>query len=255
LLPAAAQTTPTTELPVRRDSAAWISPTRPQQASHLTLDEAIYAAQTQSIAAMVAKYTFLSSYWSYRSYRASRLPSLNLTGEVLSFDRSLRLLQDYDTGEMRYMENYNLQNTLGLSIKQNIALTGGTLRLYSSLNRLDQFAPKDSKSYYSQPITLSYTQPLFAYNQFKWDKKIAPKEYELAKRTYIRSDGGHHDTGGDLLFQPAAQQDQAHDRRQELQQHQIPLRHRRTTARTGQRHQGRAAATPTADAQRQPVDQ
>ena len=123
LLPAAAQTTPTTELPVRRDSAAWISPTRPQQASHLTLDEAIYAAQTQSIAAMVAKYTFLSSYWSYRSYRASRLPSLNLTGEVLSFDRSLRLLQDYDTGEMRYMENYNLQNTLGLSIKQNIALT------------------------------------------------------------------------------------------------------------------------------------
>ena len=136
---------------------------------------------------MVAKYTFLSSYWSFRSFRASRLPSLNLSGEVLSFDRSLRLLQDYDTGEMRYLENYNLQNTIGLSIRQNIALTGGTLQLYSSLNRLDQFAPKDSKSYYSQPITLSYTQPLFAYNQFKWDKKIAPKEYELAKRTYIEA--------------------------------------------------------------------
>ena len=113
----------------------------------LTLDDAIYAAQNQSIAAMVAKYTFLSAYWSFRSFQASRLPSLNLTGEVLSFDRSLRLLQDYDTGEMRYLDNYNLQNTLGLSIKQDIALTGGTLRLYSSLNRLDQFAPKDSKSY------------------------------------------------------------------------------------------------------------
>ena len=118
----------------------------------LTLDEAIYAAQNQSIAAMVAKYTFLSSYWSFRSFQASRLPSLNLSGEVLSFDRSLRLLQ-----------------------------------LYSSLNRLDQFAPKETKSYYSQPITLSYTQPLFAYNKFKWNKKIAPKEYELAKRTYIES--------------------------------------------------------------------
>ena len=152
-----------------------------------TEEEAIRAAQEQSIAAMVAKYTFLSSYWSFRSFRASRLPSLNLSGEVLSFDRSLRLLQDYDTGEMRYLENYNLQNTIGLSIRQNIALTGGTLQLYSSLNRLDQFAPKDSKSYYSQPITLSYTQPLFAYNQFKWDKKIAPKEYELAKRTYIEA--------------------------------------------------------------------
>ena len=61
---------------------------------------------------MVAKYTFLSSYWSFRSYQASRLPSLNLSGEVLSFDRSLRLLQDYDTGEMRYLENYNLQHYL-----------------------------------------------------------------------------------------------------------------------------------------------
>ena len=90
----------------------------------LTLEEAIRAAQEQSIAAMVAKYTFLSSYWSFRSFRASRLPSLNLSGEVLSFDRSLRLLQDYDTGEMRYLENYNLQNTIGLSIRQNIAPHG-----------------------------------------------------------------------------------------------------------------------------------
>ena len=169
-------------LPLPPDSVRERVASRTQIQLRLTLDKAIYSAQNHSIAAMVAKYTFLSSYWSFRSYQASRLPSLNLSGEVLSFDRSLRLLQDYDTGEMRYLENYNLQNTLGLAI-----LTGGTLRLYSSLNRLDQFAPKESKSYYSQPITLSYTQPLFAYNSFKWNKKIAPKEYELAKRTYIEA--------------------------------------------------------------------
>ena len=174
-------------LPLPPDSVRERVASRTQIQLRLTLDKAIYSAQNHSIAAMVAKYTFLSSYWSFRSYQASRLPSLNLSGEVLSFDRSLRLLQDYDTGEMRYLENYNLQNTLGLAIQQNITLTGGTLRLYSSLNRLDQFAPKESKSYYSQPITLSYTQPLFAYNSFKWNKKIAPKEYELAKRTYIEA--------------------------------------------------------------------
>lgn len=167
----------------------WCAPRAAAQTIHvrLTLEDAIYKAQNQSIAAMVAKYTFLSSYWSFRSFQASRLPSLNLTGEVLSFDRSLRLLQDYNTGEMRYLDNYNLQNTLGLSIRQEVGLTGGTLRLYSSLNRLDQFAPQDSKSYYSQPVTLSYTQPLFAYNRLRWNKKIAPKEYELAKRTYIEA--------------------------------------------------------------------
>ena len=31
----------------------------------LTLDDAIYTAPNQSIAAMVAKYTFLSAYWSF----------------------------------------------------------------------------------------------------------------------------------------------------------------------------------------------
>lgn len=98
-----------------RPQSSAIAPQESQQIQlRLTLDKAIYSAQNHSIAAMVAKYTFLSSYWSFRSYQASRLPSLNLSGEVLSFDRSLRLLQDYDTGEMRYLENYNLQNRCGL---------------------------------------------------------------------------------------------------------------------------------------------
>lgn len=153
----------------------------------LTLNEVIAQAQSQSISALTAKYTFLSSYWQFRSFKASRLPSLNLTGDVMNFDRSLRLLQDYNTGDLRYMENYNLQNSLGLSIRQNIAFTGGTLNVYSSLNRIDQFGTTDTKSYYSQPITLSYTQPLLAYNSFKWEKKTAPKEFELAKRRYIES--------------------------------------------------------------------
>ena len=159
----------------------------PTTGIRLSLNEVISQAQSQSIAAMTAKYTFLSSYWSYRSYKASRLPSLNFSGNLLNFDRSMRLLQDYNTGEMRYLENYSLENTLGLSVKQNIAFTGGTLSLYSSLNRLDQFGDNRLKSYYSQPITLSYAQPLFSYNSFKWAKKIEPKEFELAKRQYIES--------------------------------------------------------------------
>lgn len=153
----------------------------------MTLDEAICMAQNHSLSAMQAKYTFLSQYWSYRSYKASRLPSLNLSGTFMSFDRSLRLLQDYNTGEMRYLENYNLQNSLGISISQQVGFTGGTLQVYSSLNRLDQFGHEKSKSYYSQPVTLSYSQPLFAYNAFRWSRKIEPKQFELSKRQYIEN--------------------------------------------------------------------
>lgn len=68
----------------------------------MTLSQAIESAREKSVAALEAKAGFVSSYWAYRSYKASRLPSLNLYGNLASFDRSLRQLQNYETGELVY---------------------------------------------------------------------------------------------------------------------------------------------------------
>lgn len=155
-------------------------------AQELTLDQAITLARKQSVSALAARSSFISSYWAYRSYQASLKPSLNLYGTVAAFDRSLRLLQNYETGEMVYVKNYNMQNSLGLSVRQNVSATGGTLSLYSDLSRIDQFGLGSSiKTWYVQPVTLSYSQPIFAYNRFKWEKIISPKEYEKARREYV----------------------------------------------------------------------
>ena len=153
----------------------------------MTLEEAIGTARSQSVAALQAKHAFVSTYWAYRSYQASRLPSLNLYGNLMNFDRSLTLLQSYEDGTFRYANSYNLQNSLGLSVAQNVIFTGGRLSVYSDLRRIDQYGAFKNLTWYSQPITVSYYQPLFAYNQFKWDKLIEPKEYEKGRRTYIES--------------------------------------------------------------------
>ena len=153
----------------------------------LTLEEAIGTARSQSVAALQAKHAFVSTYWAYRSYQASRLPSLNLYGNLMNFDRSLTLLQSYEDGTFRYANSYNLQNSLGLSVAQNVGLTGGRLSVYSDLRRIDQFGSLKNLTWYSQPLTVSYSQPLFAYNQFKWDKMIEPREYERGRRQYIES--------------------------------------------------------------------
>lgn len=151
-----------------------------------TLGEIIGLARTQSVPALEARAAFVSDYWAWRSYQASRLPSLSLYGKIGSFDRSLRLLQNVETGEMVYTSNYNMENSLGLLARQNIAFSGGTLSLYSDLTRIDQFT-SGGKTWYAQPVTLSYSQPLFAYNQFKWSGLISPKEYEKARRVYLES--------------------------------------------------------------------
>ena len=101
------------------------------QTSTMTLEQVIEQARTSSVAALEAKALFVSSYWAWRSYRVSRLPSLNLYGNLASFDRSLRQLQNYETGELVYTSNYNMQNSIGLSISQNINIS--TVSYYFNL--------------------------------------------------------------------------------------------------------------------------
>ena len=156
------------------------------RAQPMTLNEVIGVARANSVQALQARAAFVSDYWAWRSYLASRLPAVYLYGIVGSFDRSLRLLQNFETGEMVYTSNYNMENSIGIRARQNITFTGGTLTVSNDLTRIDQFGV-GGRTWYAQPITLSYSQPVFSYNRFKWDKLISPKEYERAKRNYLES--------------------------------------------------------------------
>jgi len=153
----------------------------------MTLKDAVHTARTSSVEALEAKQAFISTYWAYRSYKASRLPSIYMYGNLMNFDRSLTLLQNPEDGSLNYVSSNNLQNGMGLQINQNLTFTGGTLSLSSDLSRIAQFGKNSSLTWYSRPVTISYTQPLFTYNQFKWDKKIEPKEYEKGKRNYLET--------------------------------------------------------------------
>ena len=161
------------------------APLPAQQKSAYTLEHLISIAQSTSPSALIAQNNYRAQYWSYRSYQANLLPSLNLAASLAEFNRSTQLILDPTTESYKYVQNSSLGNYLQLFVKQNIAPTGGTLSLYSDLYRLDQFSPSSEMFYQSTPVSLTYMQPIGGYNALKWQKKIAPQEYELAKRTYI----------------------------------------------------------------------
>ncbi|MBR1501303.1 MAG: TolC family protein [Bacteroidales bacterium] len=166
---------------------ALLSAPLPAAAQPITLDQAVERARTQSVAALQARQSFISTYWAWRSYQASRLPSLTLYGDIMNYDRSLNLLQSYEDGSMHYVSTQYLHNSIGLRMRQNIPATGGTLTLYSDLTRTDQFGRFKGLTWYTQPVSLAYTQPIFAYNAFKWAKRIEPKEYEKGRRQYLEA--------------------------------------------------------------------
>ena len=155
-------------------------------AQKLTLESAIRIAQENSYDAMVAKYSFMASYWTYRSFKAELLPSMNLNGSLLNFDHSLVSVRNYEDGQVAYVNNNSMNNYLTLSVDQQIVATGGTVSLQSYLYRLDQF-DYNQTTYNSQPLRISYTQPLKSFNSLKWEKKTAPIEYQIAQKAYASS--------------------------------------------------------------------
>lgn len=160
--------------------------TRSLAQRRLSLSNAIQIARQNSFDAKLAQFSFIASYWTYRSFKAQLLPSVNLTGGLLNFNHSSVEARDANTGKINYVSNNSMTNNLMLSVDQQIPSLGGTLSLQSYLYRLDQF-DYDLKNYNSQPLRISYTQPLRSYNELKWKKRTAPKEYEKAKRVYLES--------------------------------------------------------------------
>lgn len=153
-------------------------------AQTLTLNHAIRIAQENSLDAQIARFSFMSRYWQYRSFKAELLPSVNIGGTLGNFNHSVVETRDYETGRVNQVNNNTMTNFLTLSLDQKIAATGGTISLQSYLYRLDQFDYKE-KNYNSQPLRISYTQGLRSFNSLKWEKKTAPVEYQIAERTYI----------------------------------------------------------------------
>lgn len=153
-------------------------------AQTLTLTNAIKIAQENSLDAQIARFSFMSKYWQYRSFKAELLPSVNLGGTLGNFNHSVVEARDPETGRVNQVNNNTMANSLTLSLDQRIAATGGTVSLQSYLYRLDQFDYKE-KTYNSQPLRISYTQSLRSFNSLKWEKKTAPVEYQIAERNYI----------------------------------------------------------------------
>lgn len=151
----------------------------------LTLQDVIRMAQELSPDAVQARNSYESAYWSYRSYKASMLPSLSLSTRP-SLNRSTSSVTLGD-GSVQYARTNSLSNNLTLDLTQSIWLTGGTISLSSSLSRLDLLGDNPTHTYYSQPLQLSISQDLSGYNSMKWERRTEPLYYQMARKQYAET--------------------------------------------------------------------
>jgi len=128
---------------------------------------------------------FLASYWEFRSFKAARLPSLTLKTTPIQYNRDIVRRYDSDLDQDVYREQQSVYSYGNLSINQNVDLTGGTFFVDSELGYIRNFGNRKHTQYTSVPIRIGYSQSLFGFNSFKWEKKMEPVKFEKAQKQFI----------------------------------------------------------------------
>jgi len=153
----------------------------------LTFDEVMKLAEENSPSALMAKHRFRASYWQYRSFKAQYLPSLSLTGTTPEFFNGLEKVWNSQTDEWKYVATNTISGTGTLSLSQAIGPLGTVISLSSDLTLYKDIEKKLPVNYITNPISININQPIRRYNTLKWQAKIEPLRYEMAKKDFINS--------------------------------------------------------------------
>ena len=152
-----------------------------QKIDQLTLEQFLILAQNQSIQKEIAETDFQIAELDYSIYQAQLKPRVDAFANFPNYAKSFReTVQPNGTlafQPIRYNNAY-----VSLFASQPLQRTGGSVFLQTDLQRFDDFE-SDSKQYNGLPIRLGIQQPLFQFNPWKWQQKIAPlRQQEATKK-------------------------------------------------------------------------
>jgi len=152
-----------------------------------TINEVIQRSQSQSPEFKVQETIRENRYWQYRTFRSNYNPQIRLSGgnSGLLYNNSFsRVLQP--DGSVRYLQVNQINPGINLGLEQPIQWTGGVISMNSAYNYFKDYEG-NVQQWNGQVFYVRLAQPVFSYNQYKWDKRIEPIRYEESKREYAQS--------------------------------------------------------------------
>ncbi|TDB65817.1 TolC family protein [Arundinibacter roseus] len=149
----------------------------------LSLSDAIALAQRQSPYYFRAKNTYETGYWQFQNFQAGFKPQIRLNATIPTFFRAINPITQPD-GSIQFRRVTQANNSLGVSLVQNIGATGGQLLLGTRLQRTDNFGGAESSYFLSTPVSFSYYQESLLYNDLRWQRKLQPLYFQTAEKNY-----------------------------------------------------------------------
>ncbi len=151
-----------------------------------SLQDIIERAKSQSPSSKWAETRKETRFWAYRSFRTNYNPQLRLEGDVPVYNKSVNQVIQQD-GTYRYIPVQQTNNSLTLGLRQPLSWTGGVISANSGLGFFKDYNDESTlaEQWRGNVFYVQLNQPLFAFNPYKWDKKIEPLVYEESKREYV----------------------------------------------------------------------
>lgn len=153
----------------------------------ITIDDAlnIYVYNTRYI--RIQRMALENILMEYQNFKKSLLPAISLNFTPLSFNRSMRLLQNYKTGEYSNVEDFSNTTFGDMCVSQIIPATGGLFKIGSSLSYLREFSTNNN-SFSSTPLYISYSQQLIGGRKdFCLQKEIVKLKYNVGLKQFCSS--------------------------------------------------------------------
>lgn len=150
-----------------------------------TIHDVIARSQAQSVFAKYVETNREVSYWNYRRFRSNYNPQIRLSSSSnagVLYNNSFTPVRQPD-GSIQYLQVNQWNPGIDVGLEQPISWTGGTISLNSTYSYFRDIQD-EFQQWNGQVFNLRLSQPVFAYNQLKWDKRIEPIRYEESRREY-----------------------------------------------------------------------
>lgn len=155
--------------------------------NRFTIEDIILRAQSQSPAFKQAQTRRENRYWAYRYFRTNYNPQIRMNSNNAGalYNNSFTPVRQPD-GSIEYLPLNQFNPGVNVSLQQPIFWTGGTISVNSAYNYFSDIN-NNTSMWSGTPLNVSLYQPLFAFNQLKWDNEIQPIRFEESRRDYAET--------------------------------------------------------------------
>lgn len=155
-----------------------------QAQTQVTLEKVVNEWSFHSPSAEKTRLAYENVVLAHKNYLKGFLPSIAFNMNPVSFNHSLRLMQNPVDGSYSYVNDYSNTSNAGLTIQQKIGVTGGVFSVSSNLSVLTEFSTHRN-NFNTTPLSLNYSQQLLGgYYTYKKLKKIEQTKALNAARRY-----------------------------------------------------------------------